>query len=87
LPVKITVSGADIDRIYIVPSSFLSISPTLISIFEKANHFLPKSFSDAPKYIEIGGQRSAVSNKITDDSWIAVSLFNTPENMATPCSV
>jgi len=45
------------------------------------------SFSDAPKYIEIGGQRSAVSNKITDDSWIAVSFFNTPENMATPCSV
>jgi len=57
------VSVTCIDRIYPIPSSFLSISPTTISIFEKANHFLPKSFSDAPKYIEIGGQRSAVRNQ------------------------
>jgi hypothetical protein len=64
---KIIVSGTDIDKSYPIPSNFLSISPTRISIFEKANHFLPKSFSNAPKYIEIGGQRSAVSDKITED--------------------
>jgi hypothetical protein len=82
------VSGTDIDKIYHIPSSFLSSSPTPISIFDKANHFLPRSFSDAPKgYLAFSRQRSAISNNITDDSWNAVSLFNTPESMETFCSV
>jgi hypothetical protein len=53
------VPGADIYKIYPIPSSFLSISQTPMSILEKANHFLPKSFSDAPNYIQL----SAVSDQ------------------------
>jgi len=63
------VSGTDIVKSYPIPSNLLSISPTPISIFEKANHFLPRAFSNAPKYIEIGGQRSAVRKRLTNKSF------------------
>jgi hypothetical protein len=52
------------------PSSFLSHSFQSLQhltqsniIFEKANHILPKSFSDAPKYIQLSAasdQQSAI---------------------------
>jgi hypothetical protein len=38
---------SDTDRIYPIPSIFLSISPSTVSIFEEANHLFPGSFSES----------------------------------------